>query len=112
MADCEAAAGGGSAWFNTTHTHNSLVSGQHSQVLDPSVSNDFLFLTHTHSSRCMSVVVLLMYYSQRVQIILANNFLFPVSDLLLPALFLKNPHKMDTLICFEPRISEPCCIAV
>lgn len=68
-----------------THTRTQFFGIRVTQpgVRPPSVSNDFLFLTHTHTEFqvhicCCSLDGL---HCQCVQIILANNFLLPVSDL-------------------------------
>lgn len=89
MADCDTAAVGlevAQRGLTHNHTWTWFFGFRVAQLgLRPlSVSNDFLFLTHIHTRTefqvhicCCSLDVL---YSQCVQIILANNFLFPVSD--------------------------------
>lgn len=87
MADCDTAAVGlevAQRGLTHKHTWKWFFGFRAAQLrLRPlSISNDFLFLRHTHTQFqvhicCCSLDVL---YSQCVQIILANNFLFPVSD--------------------------------
>lgn len=69
-----------------SHTHRRAHTHTHTSLRPLSISNAFLFLIlHTHTNivpdaMCVYVGLLMYSTTQCAQIILANNFLFPVSD--------------------------------